>query len=756
MEPKAGSLSRPWRTLLLSHPDLSAAGVLAFLVLAFFGSYLNPFGHFVFSLPFDMSSQFVWWRQFGFEELKMGHLALWNPHLFCGAPFFGGFQSALLYPLNWFFMFLPVGFALNLSMTLHFFLAGWFTYIWVRGRGNHPASALLAAFIYMFSGAFYIRILEGHLSNLCAMAWIPLVFWAVDGWKREGRTRWVAWGAFVLALQFFSGHIQYSYYTLLGVGFYSVAGLYRTQRKLRFLSGVAAMAVFGSMLAAIQLLTGWDAVRESVRSSGLSMDVLDMLDMTPERLCTLLMPSFYGGWRDYWGGGLYYEGHLFVTLTGFILALFAWKASNDPDRKVFGAMALLVAVLMVGKRTPLFALFCNYFPLFDRFRGISKLNILFALCLALLAAMAYDRVLKEPGVLRGLVKPLMAGSLLFLGFAALFYLAILTGHTKIFRQFVDHAGSMALSLLEAGGSLLGLALLSRWTLKWPVLKWVFPFLVLGECFWFGVNNVASFDLEALRQKVAPIQKTYDQDPGDYRVWMSSGNYTLGAASGLDIGGEDPMILARYARFAIRSQDYDPNKDMLGKSFFRNISPALGLLRLRYIFRDQGDHLTVERSNLKEVPRAFFVPKVERLKPEEILERTVQTRFDPLETALVETDPGLELSGGKPQAHVQLKDLTTDLIEVEASTDRPALLVLTDNYSRGWKVVPPEEGKVLPVNGFQIGIPLGKGDHHFQLEYRPTAYVVGKWISLLAWSAFFAFFMLRIMPWIKPILFKSNL
>ena len=753
MRPKAGPSPRSLSSFLQTYPNLSVAAFLAVISLSLFGSYLNPSGHFVLSLPYDLSTQFVWWRQFGFDELRKGHLALWNPHLFGGAPFFGGFQSALLYPLNWSFLFLPIGFALNLSMVLHFFLAGWFTYLWVRSRGNQPGSALLAGLLYMFSGAFYIRILEGHLSNLCAMVWIPLLFWAVDGWKREGRVRWIGWGALVLALQFFSGHIQYSYYTLLGIGFYSAASLYKKSKKLRFLSGVGAMVIFGSLLAAVQLLTGWDAVRESVRSSGLSMHVLDMLDLTPERLCTLLMPSFYGGWRDYWGGWLYYEGNLFITLTGFVLVLFAWKASRDPDRKAFAGLALLIAVLMVGKRTPLFALFCDTIPLFDRFRGVSKLNILFALCLALLAAMAYEEVLKNPGILRRLMKPLLGGGVVFLGLSLSCFLALQTGHTRVFHQFADRADSITWNLLEAGSWSVGLALLCRWTLKWPALKWGFLLLVLGECLWFGVNNRASFDLDALRHKVALIQETYDRDPGDYRIWVDSANYTLGAPSGRDIWGEDPMIPLRYGRFAIQSQAYDFDKDMLDRSFFKQITPALGLLRLRYIFRDSGDHLTVERTDLKEVPRAFFVPKVERLKPEEVLDKTAKAGFDPLQIALVETETGLELAGGKPQGKVQLKDLTTDLIEVQASTDRPALLVVTENYSEGWKIIPPEESKVLPVNGFQMGIPLGKGEHHFQLEYRPTAYVVGKWISLAAWAAFFVFFMF---PWIKPTLFKRNL
>lgn len=744
MSPKSGNfLERATRFVSL-HTDGASLVFLAALTALVFLKYLHPQASLVLSLPGqDLDKQFIWWREFGFAELRKGHLALWNPKLFCGAPYFGGFQSGLLYPLNWIFLFLPLAFALNLSMALHVFLAGAFTYVWVRGRGLHPAAALAAALMYMFSGAVFVMTVVGFLCNLCAMAWIPLVFWAVDGWKRERQARWIAWGGVLLALQFFSGHIQVCYYTALAVGFYSAAVLFKEPRRFQFLAGIGGFYALGFLLSAVQLLTGWDAVKESVRNTGMVMYQLDMMNLTPERFCTLLMPYFYGGWRDYWGGGFYPEGNLFVTVTGFLLALFSWKASGDPERKIFACMGLLVMVLMVGTHTPLFGVFCRYFPLFDRFRGASKLNILLVFCLALLAALAYDAVLKNTGILQELARPLALGGGLFLLASALFFLAPRMGGAKLFRQFIDHAGSMTWTLFYTGLFLSGLSLLSRETARHPSLKWAFGILILFESLWFARANLTGFDLGALRQKMAPIQQTYDRDPGDYRVWMDLDDYTLGSLSGLDIWGEDPMVLRRFAEFAVQTQGYDFERDFQKRPFFEKITPSLGLLRLRYIFREQGDHVTVERpKGLQELPRAFFVHRVEKLSREAILQKTAALGFDPLQEALVEEDPGIGLSGQKPEGSVRVKDLSTDAVEIQAVADRPALLVLTDNYSSGWKIK-PEEGMretpgILPVNGFQMGIPLGAGKYHFILEYRPTAFVVGKWISTAAWVLFLGF------------------
>jgi hypothetical protein len=72
----------------------------------------------------DIGGQFLGWRAFGFGELAHGRLPLWNPHLFCGAPFLAGFQSALLYPPNWIYCLLPLGWAVNVDVALHVWLGG--------------------------------------------------------------------------------------------------------------------------------------------------------------------------------------------------------------------------------------------------------------------------------------------------------------------------------------------------------------------------------------------------------------------------------------------------------------------------------------------------------------------------------------------------------------------------------------------------------------------------------------------------------
>ena len=61
-------------------------------MLAMFGDALVPGARVLGDPPSDMLTHSLPWRAFGFGELAKGNLALWNPHVFGGAPYFGGLQ----------------------------------------------------------------------------------------------------------------------------------------------------------------------------------------------------------------------------------------------------------------------------------------------------------------------------------------------------------------------------------------------------------------------------------------------------------------------------------------------------------------------------------------------------------------------------------------------------------------------------------------------------------------------------------------
>src|SRR5580700_6822002 len=146
--------------------------VLLGLTLCMFGDVLFTSRPIVLSdSGTDLASQFIYWRVFTADQLRHGHLPLWNPHVYCGMPFLGWAQTAVLYPTNWLDLVLPLPLSINLGIALHVFLAGLSTYLWGLRRELHPAAAVMAGALFMFSGSYFLHVYAGHVSLLYAIAW---------------------------------------------------------------------------------------------------------------------------------------------------------------------------------------------------------------------------------------------------------------------------------------------------------------------------------------------------------------------------------------------------------------------------------------------------------------------------------------------------------------------------------------------------------------------------------------------------------
>lgn len=727
----------------MDFPLSGAALILAAATLAVFGHFLNPKGIQVLSLlGEDLSDQFVWWRQFGFDQLRQGHLALWDPHLYAGAPFFAGFQSALLYPPNWLYMILPLAFAINFGIILHVFLAGFCAYLWIRFRGFHPAACFLAAFMFMFGGAYFLHIVPGHLPNLCTMAWIPLVFLAVDGYTRDRSFGWVGLGVSAFSLQILAGHIQYFYYTVLVVGLYLLVRLPGRKEIGSYCLGPLLMLVGACLVTAVQTWTGFETAWEGLRGQHLSLQLIASNDLMPERLWSWFLPGFYGDWHpgSYWGGGMYWESGLFVSVTAFALAVYGLVRRQEPGRKGIAGLILFLVLLALGKRTPLFMLFYHFCPLFQYFRGVGKLNIFITLLICLLAAGGLDHYLKSKDPERAFGRWVLGACLFVFGIGLLFHFAPVLGLGRLLGKFGSHLPGMVKSLLGCALVLGLLALGVGWGRRSRWARYGLLILAWGELFLFTQANLPSFNLGDLQTRVGEIEAVYQKDPGDYRVLVDPTNDVLGT-SGSDIWGNDPSVSFRYARFICASQQLDVYADSLNKPLFHCFPRMLGMPRLRYIFTPQGGGWKIKKTTFREQARVSLVSDWRMASGDSALKQLAGPKFNFTKNVLLESDPGFVATPRKPQGLVQWKDLSTDQMEIEAENSKPCLLVVGDNYAKGWRVkADPDDSqgtyRVMPANFFQRGIPLKAGHHHFVLEYLPRSFVIGKWISigsLILWA-----------------------
>jgi len=751
---------RKKNTLSSARPFLYGILGLALLNLCLFGDILLFNEGSVLSSPqADLFHHFVAWRQFAFEQLRAGHLVLWNPHYLCGAPFFGGFEAALLYPPNWLYLVLPLVAAINVGIILHIFMAGLFTYFWAYRRGLHSLACLVSGTVFMFGGAYYLHLFAGHLPNLCTMVWAPLIFLAIDGLVEKSSWRWILLGIFAVSMQILAGHPQYVYFTAIIAMIYTVLNLWGNKQKLKILMGAAGIYTGASLMTAVQLWTGIEAFLECGRNIPLEYLSASSFSFPPQNLLTLVLPDFFGSLslEPYWSQWFLWEVSLFTGTTAFFLVLVAAISAKSSNRKWAITISVIAFLLALGTYTPLYHLLYDFFPLFKGMRGISKFGFLISLFLALLAGIGIDHLIKAPKAPHWPVSLTICSGFLLMILGYLVFESTQKGPAGFWAEwlssihwlknafqtmepqqkssFIQAAGlHSASSLFWGSATCLLLALLFFACTKTKKAVYAIAALSVLELFIFARNNRPTFEMAALQKKIDQVRDIYTRDPGDYRVYGTA-SISL-AANGFDIWEDEPMVLGRYGQFVCRSQGLSENQLFSVLPIYQKFLPLFGVLRLRYRVSVDEEPVKMNPTGYPLLPRMALLNHWEVITdPQKSLAALFQTGFDPTRKVILERDPdlasGAPLKGGK----VEWRDLSTDSVEVTVDIQGPAILLITDNYSSGWKAkaLPDSAQKkynVVPADYFLQGVPLSAGKHHLRLDYLPHTFQVGKWVSIL--------------------------
>lgn len=698
----------------------------------------------------DLALHFLHWRQFGFGELGSGNLALWNPHIYAGVPFFGGMQSALLYPPNWLFLVLPVGLAANWTIALNVWLLGAFMLLWALRRGLQPFAAFVAAALAMFCAPHFLRVYAGHIASMAAMAWMPLVFLAIDAWIDSRRPRWLLVGMAAVAMQIFAGHPQTVYLTAL------TAGVYSLLRKDVW--GVAAIYAGGAALGAVQLLTGFQATAETIRDRPMSFELAKYFSFPTENFVTFLAPGFFGdvATHPYWGRWYLWEASAFIGVAGLALAIYGMARSQLQNKIPLAVTAGVAALLALGDNTPLFGVLFDWLPWFDRFRGAGKFIFASALILILFAGGGFDRIVRERGAPRAAAWAAGAGAVA-LGAAALLLqgvdwrsvggVVLRTGQT-----YLDHAryGDAGFLFASRSFAVLGVAVaaltlgivaaLLLWTRKEPRAVLLLGVLAVAEIFVFARLNRPTFD--AARIVIPELAEFLARNPGDYRILNLARPNSAISMKAFDAWGYDPGLTRRYAEFINWSVGEDPAKTIPYVTF-KQFHPLLAMVRVKYVVAIDDGVMTIHPGGTPPLGRVQLVDSYSiHKKREDVLQAMGAPTFDPRREVILEREPTPAPVAGEAPGRARILREGSDFMDIEAELERPSVLLVTDAWTPSWRAVALDAGdqrhyEVMPANYVLRAVPLDRGKHRLRLEYAPGAFRWGAAISIGALAAWLA-------------------
>ncbi|MFW6201319.1 MAG: hypothetical protein ACOC8B_01960 [Gemmatimonadota bacterium] len=698
----------------------------------------------------------------------LGTFPLWNPYLFGGLPFVDAMHGDVFYPTSLLLFFMETHRALGWKLVLHVFLAGAFTYVWLRRIGAGRAGALFGGLVYML-GAFLVSLVyPGHDGKLFVTALTPLVFWLAERAVTERGPAEFAWFAIGIALLLFTAHMQLAYFAVWGVSLYFLFRLgqvWRAERRtgeVARLFGLFALAgVLGAGAAAIQLVPPFLYLRESshrvertVEAEGESgYEYSTSWSMHPEEAVSLVVPEFAGvniqdgeeANNTYWGRNPFRLNHIYAGLIPLLLIplllLGRWRG-RDAFFLLLAALALLYAL---GDTTPAFRVFYTLVPGVSLFRAPDSIMFLFGFAVATLGAFGLERFLAlardegSDGRRRaarvwlwsataglGLLALLASSGALIDAWRAVVYPAIEPGKLMALRGNLPNIERGFWTAALLAGLVAGTwELVSRGVAGRRLALIAVVLLAVVDLWRVDHRFIVTRDADQFFSRPLAVRHLENlQAEGEIFRVMDLGAFpsNLAAIHGIEqLGGHHGNELGRY-------------RALVGGEQLANVAASelrlLDLLNVRYLITQQpiqapgfresfrGESALVYR-NENALPRAFLVGRVEVAGDAAAVDRLLSAGFDFRTTALL-PEPLPDGVRIEPDPSGTVDWVRRDLNEhtLRVTSDRPALLVISDNYYEAWRAeVDGQRAPLLRADHTLRAVPVPAGTHTVELEYR---------------------------------------
>lgn len=577
-------------------------------------------------------------RAFFAEALKGGTFPLWNPIILGGTPFLDSLAGGdSLYPTSLLLLIMAPFRALGWKLVLHVFLAGLFTYGWVRTLGRSQPAALLSGLAYLMAPFMVTLVYPGHDGKLFVTALTPLLFWATEKALLKGRLLAFSGMAAVIGLVILTTHFQQAYFLFGAVGIYAIVrtvllwrgGMTSGAAGLRF-ALFLAFSVLGAGIAGVQLIPAVDYVLESSRRTATTTQASDegsvayssSWSMHPEEVAAMVVPEFVGSsvggaaWTSgtYWGRNFFKLNHEYAGLVVLLLAGLAFFGAPARGLRFtflgIGGVALLYTL---GLHTPVWRIFYEVVPGISLFRAPSIAAFLFGFGAVTLMAFGVDRVLGagEADTLSSEADASDKGLLIFLSIATglLFFGTLLASEgmltdlwSSILYRGIDLGKMEALARAQpfiVRGFLISTALAGGLLLlTWGVRKGKVPGLV-----WLvGVGLLLVLDLGRVDDPFIQTQDFHQWSAADpnvqyllerqeeaepFRVLAMGGRSGFGqdvkpGMYGLELAnGHHPNDLARYRELIGMVGSGAPENLIELGSWIPNLN-LLSILNVRYI------------------------------------------------------------------------------------------------------------------------------------------------------------------------------
>ncbi len=412
-EPRSGGRTFP-SLRGLRRGDVVAIVVLLVLPVLVYG-VPALLGHSV--VPGDDLTQNYPLRVLVGRQIRAGHLPVYDPYIWSGAPLLAGWNAGAAYPLTLLFVILPGTAAWALNLIITWVVAGLGMFGFLRALRLRSLASFLGAMAFAFAGGMPAQI--GHYGLVAGMSWVPIELLAIlrltadtgpAGAREDAgkgrvsyRLGWVCVLAASFGMTVLAGEPRAIDDAALVVAVYGAWRIIRLRRRWRPAAfRVVGGLVLGACLGAVQLLPGLDAVATSQRAAN-SFALFDSGSLPARWLLLGLVPDLLGGSGSF-SQPAFISSYNLAEVTSYVGVLplvaaliMAGRLRLRPrpqEWAVWHIMAVVGIVFALGGNTPLGHLLVHV-PLFGNQRLQSRSIMVADLALAVLLAYWADKPFGE-------------------------------------------------------------------------------------------------------------------------------------------------------------------------------------------------------------------------------------------------------------------------------------------------------------------------------------------------------------------------
>ncbi|HET8712714.1 MAG TPA: hypothetical protein VFM23_03425, partial [Gemmatimonadales bacterium] len=419
------------------------------------------------------ASAYAFYQWEGSVWRETGSLPLWNPMIMGGLPFLAVVTHGdILYPTALLRAVLPVHVVMNLAFFLHYILAGWFTYLFLRRLAVSWTGAVTGALAYQLSGIMISYVQPGHDGKLFVSTMLPLALLALVVALRD--RRW--WGypllSLAVALCLLSPHVQATYYLLVAAALFAIYLTFGEPSSEPVAPRVTRLAItLGAVIVGFgigmpQILPFLEYIPHSPRAGGYSVGYQGSTSfgIPWNHIPEFFIGGFTGAPEQYFGSNPLKLHSEYLGLPVIALALLGF---GDRRRRLvwwLGGIGLLFLLIALGASTPFYHLWWAVMPMVKKTRAPGMVFFVVAFCVATFAAFGVTRLEREGTARLRTVRNwlIAAGVIALLGAVGLFgQMARALAPAERVSEAIAHGDAIRISAI-IGALLFGAVALLIW------------------------------------------------------------------------------------------------------------------------------------------------------------------------------------------------------------------------------------------------------------------------------------------------------